>query len=145
MHFVCPLENCRRMRLRLAIKRLGNIDYLTPENVQEQIRIRISCVFFYLLLILLYPQKKDIPKIPQLAKMAKLKKKLTREERLEKKRKAERLHDQRIKNDPIKNAELKEKEKYHRKNEKGQVRSIKDLTNREQQAVRKIWREKTEM
>ncbi|CAH1991835.1 unnamed protein product [Acanthoscelides obtectus] len=65
---------------------------------------------------------------------------------LEKKRQAERPRDQRIKNDPIKNAELKEKEKekYHRKEEKVQVRSIKDLTDREQRAMRKIWREQTE-
>ncbi|CAH1986453.1 unnamed protein product [Acanthoscelides obtectus] len=65
---------------------------------------------------------------------------------LEKKRQAERPRDQRIKNDPIKNAELKEKEKekYHRKKEKVQVRSIKDLTDREQRAMRKIWREQTE-
>ncbi|CAH1979468.1 unnamed protein product, partial [Acanthoscelides obtectus] len=64
----------------------------------------------------------------------------------EKKRQAERPRDQRIKNDPIKNAELKgkEKEKYHRKKEKVQVRSIKDLTDREQRAMRKIWREQTE-
>lgn len=77
--------------------------------------------------------------------MANVKKKQTREERLEKKRQAEKLRYQRIKNDPVKNAELKEKEKqqYKKKKEKGQVKSINDMTKREQRAVRKIWREKT--
>lgn len=77
--------------------------------------------------------------------MVNVKKKQTREERLEKKRQAERLRYQRIKNDPIKNAELKEKERqqYQKKKEKGQIRSIHDMTEREQRAIRKIWREKT--
>lgn len=77
--------------------------------------------------------------------MANVKKKQTREERLEKKRQAEKLRYQRIKNDPVKNAELKEKEKqqYKKKKEKGQIKSINDMTKREQRAVRKIWREKT--
>ncbi|XP_039763047.1 ATP-dependent RNA helicase DBP3-like isoform X2 [Pararge aegeria] len=77
--------------------------------------------------------------------MANAKKKQTREERLEKKRQAEKLRYQRIKNDPVKNAELKEKEKqqYKKKKEKGQIKSINDMTKREQRAVRKIWREKT--
>ncbi|KAF5279395.1 hypothetical protein FQA39_LY05505 [Lamprigera yunnana] len=67
--------------------------------------------------------------------MANVKKKQTREERLEKKGQAEKFRYQRIKNDPVKNAELKEKEK-------GQIKSINDMTKREQRAVRKIWREK---
>ncbi|KAL3276308.1 hypothetical protein HHI36_024243 [Cryptolaemus montrouzieri] len=75
----------------------------------------------------------------------KVKKKQTREERLEKKRQAEKLRYQRIKNDPVKNAQLKEKEKqqYKKKKEKGQIKSIKDMSEREQRAIRKIWREKT--
>ncbi|KAF5276899.1 hypothetical protein FQA39_LY06450 [Lamprigera yunnana] len=77
--------------------------------------------------------------------MANVKKKQTRDERLEKKRQAEKLRYQRIKNDPVKNAELKEKEKqqYKKKKEKEQIKSINDMTKREQRAVRKIWREKT--
>ncbi|KAL3274298.1 hypothetical protein HHI36_015703 [Cryptolaemus montrouzieri] len=75
----------------------------------------------------------------------KVKKKQTREERLEKKRQAEKLRYQRIKNDPVKNAQLKEKEKqqYKKKKEKGQIKTIKDMSEREQRAIRKIWREKT--
>lgn len=77
--------------------------------------------------------------------MANVKKKQTREERLEKKRQAEKLRYQRLKNDPVKNAELKEKEKqqYKKKKEKGQIKSINDMTEREKRAIRKIWREKT--
>ncbi|CAF4951139.1 unnamed protein product [Pieris macdunnoughi] len=77
--------------------------------------------------------------------MANVKKKQTREERLEKKRQTEKLRYQRIKNDPVKNAKLKEKERqqYKKKKEKGQIKSINDMTEREQRAVRKIWREKT--
>lgn len=77
--------------------------------------------------------------------MANKKKKQTREERLEKKRQAERLRYQRLKRDPVKNAELKEKEKekYIKKKEKGLIKSVKDMTEREQRAIRKIWREKT--
>ncbi|KAL4712046.1 hypothetical protein ACJJTC_003713 [Scirpophaga incertulas] len=77
--------------------------------------------------------------------MVNVKKKQTREEKLEKKRQAERLRYQRIKNDPVKNAELKEKERqqYQKKKEKGQIKSIHDMTEREQRAIRKIWREKT--
>ncbi|CAH0731052.1 unnamed protein product, partial [Brenthis ino] len=71
--------------------------------------------------------------------MANVKMKQTREERLEKKRQAEKLRYQRIKNDPVKNAELKEKERqqYKKKKEKGQVKSINDMTEREQRAVKK--------
>ncbi|KAK0074342.1 hypothetical protein PV325_008480 [Microctonus aethiopoides] len=77
--------------------------------------------------------------------MAKTKKKQTREERLEKKREAERLRYQRIKCDPGKNEQLKEKEKlkYQRKKENGRIKSINDMTEREQRTIRKIWREKT--
>ncbi|CAF4937685.1 unnamed protein product [Pieris macdunnoughi] len=59
--------------------------------------------------------------------MANVKKKQTREERLEKKRQTEKLRYQRIK----------------KRSEKGQIKSINDMTEREQRAVRKIWREKT--
>lgn len=77
--------------------------------------------------------------------MAKTKKKQMREERLEKKREAERLGHQRIKCDPGKNEQLKEKEKleYQRKKENGQIKSINDMTGREKRTIRKIWREKT--
>lgn len=71
-------------------------------------------------------------------------KKLTREEHLEKKRLAERLRYQRIKNDPEKYSQQKEKEKkkYERKKEKGTIKTVNQMTPREQRKARKIWREK---
>lgn len=77
--------------------------------------------------------------------MANFKKKQTRKEMLEKKRQSEKLRYQRNKNDPVKNAALKkkEKQKYEKKKETGQIKSIHDMTKREQRAVRKIWRERT--
>lgn len=71
-------------------------------------------------------------------------KKLTREERLERKRFAERLRYQRIKNDPEKYAQQKEKDrrKYHMKKEKGTIKTINQMTSREQRKARKLWREK---
>lgn len=76
--------------------------------------------------------------------MANVKKKQTRQERL-KKRQAEKLLYQRIKNDPARNAELKEKERqqYKKKKGMGQIKSVKNMTEREKRAIRKIWREKT--
>ena len=61
-----------------------------------------------------------------LTKYGKYKTKQTREEKLEKKRQAQKLRYQEIKNDPVKYAELKEKEKqkYQRKKKKGQSKSI---------------------
>lgn len=77
--------------------------------------------------------------------MTRTKTKQTREERLEKKRIAERLRYQRIKSDPIKLARLKEKERrnYLKKKETGKLKSVKNMTPREQRAIRKIWVEKT--
>ncbi|RVE54116.1 hypothetical protein evm_001239 [Chilo suppressalis] len=53
------------------------------------------------------------------------KKKQTREERLEKKRQAERLRYQRMKSDPVKNAKLKDQEKlnYFKKRRKDKLKS----------------------
>ena len=71
-------------------------------------------------------------------------KKLTREERLEKKRVAERLRYQRIKNNPEKYAQQKEKEKkkYERKKEKGTIKTVNQMTPREKRKARKLWKEK---
>ncbi|KAL4703592.1 hypothetical protein ACJJTC_003331 [Scirpophaga incertulas] len=71
-------------------------------------------------------------------------KKQTREERLERKRLTERLRYQRIKNDPEKYSQQKEKEKkkYERKKEKGAIKTINQMTSREQRKARKLWREK---
>ncbi|CAG9569822.1 unnamed protein product [Danaus chrysippus] len=71
-------------------------------------------------------------------------KKLSREERLEKKRLAERLRYQRIKNDPERYSQQKEKEKkkYERKKEKGTIKTVNQMTPREQRKARKIWRER---
>lgn len=71
-------------------------------------------------------------------------KKLTREEKLQKKREAERLRYQRIKNDPekYKLQKLKEKEKYLKKKEKGLIKTIDQMTPREQRKARKIWKKK---
>lgn len=67
----------------------------------------------------------------------------TREEILEQKRIAERLRYQRLKNDPQKKEELKEKErqKYRKKKEKGKRKLVKDMSRREHKAVKKVWRE----
>lgn len=57
-------------------------------------------------------------------------KKLTREERLEKKRQAEQLRYQRIKNDPEKYElqKQKDKEKYLKKKEKGLIKTVDQMT-----------------
>lgn len=70
---------------------------------------------------------------------------MTREERLEKKRAAERLRYQRIKNDPEKYAQLKAKEhmKYEKKKEKGKIKTVNQMTAEEKEQARKSWREKT--
>lgn len=70
------------------------------------------------------------------------KSKLTREETLKKKREAEKARLARIKSDPIKLAEYKEKQKlqYLRKKEKGQRKNVEDMTPREQRITRKKWK-----
>lgn len=70
------------------------------------------------------------------------KQKLSREEILQKKREAEKARLSRIRNDPVKLAEYKEKERlrYLKKKEKGQRKSIKDMTPREQRITRKNWK-----
>ena len=72
---------------------------------------------------------------------------MTREERLEKKRIAERIRYQRIKNDKDKYAQqkVKEREKYEKKKEKGVIKTVKQMTPREQRKARKVWREKAKI
>ncbi|KAL4714255.1 hypothetical protein ACJJTC_009607 [Scirpophaga incertulas] len=67
----------------------------------------------------------------------------TREEILEQKRIAERLRYQRLKNDPQKKEEMKEKErqKYQKKKEKGTRKLVQDMSRREHKAVKKTWKE----
>ncbi|KAL3286807.1 hypothetical protein HHI36_001300 [Cryptolaemus montrouzieri] len=74
-------------------------------------------------------------------------KKMMREERLEKKRIAERLRYQRIKNDPDKYAQrkVKERKNYEKKGDNGTIRTAKQMTPREQRKARKIWREKAKI
>ncbi|CAG9787380.1 unnamed protein product [Diatraea saccharalis] len=71
------------------------------------------------------------------------KKKLSRVEILEKKRKAESLRYERLKNDPQKREEMREKErlKYIIKKEKGIRKLVKDMNPREHKSVKKAWRE----
>ncbi|CAG9839219.1 unnamed protein product [Diabrotica balteata] len=71
-------------------------------------------------------------------------KKLTREERLQKKREAEKLRYQKIKNDPEKYElqKQKEKQKYLNKKEKGLIKTVDQMTPREQRKAQKIWRKK---
>ncbi|KAF5278151.1 hypothetical protein FQA39_LY05996 [Lamprigera yunnana] len=70
------------------------------------------------------------------------KNKLTRKNILKKKREAEKARLPRIKSDPIKLAEYKEKQKlrYLRKKEKGQRKNVKEMTSREQRITRKNWK-----
>lgn len=65
--------------------------------------------------------------------MAPRKKKLSREELLQKKRDAERQRYEKRKNDPQKREEMREKEKlkYQKKKEKGLRKLVKDMTPRE--------------
>lgn len=72
-------------------------------------------------------------------------KKLTREEKLQKKREAKRLRYQRIKNDPekYKLQKLKEK-KYLKKKEKGLIKTVDQMTPREQPKHEKYGRRKQE-
>ncbi|KAK9878718.1 hypothetical protein WA026_023511 [Henosepilachna vigintioctopunctata] len=73
--------------------------------------------------------------------------KMTREERLEKNRIAERLRYQRIKNDPDKYArqKVKEREKNEKKKNKGSIETVKQMTPRVQRKARKIWREEAKI
>lgn len=75
--------------------------------------------------------------------MAPKKKKLSREEVLQKKREAERLRYQRRKNDPQRREEMREKEKlkYQKKKEKGLRKLVKDMTPREHRSALKTWKE----
>ncbi|CAG9577524.1 unnamed protein product [Danaus chrysippus] len=68
----------------------------------------------------------------------------TREEILEQKRIAEQLRYQRLKNDPQKLEEMKEKErlKYQKKKEKGSIKLVKDMSRREHRAAKKTWKER---
>lgn len=70
------------------------------------------------------------------------KKKMTREEILLKKRLRERERYKKMKQDPILQAEMKEKErmKYAQKKKKKQVKAAKDMTTRELRQKRKQWK-----
>ncbi|RVE50183.1 hypothetical protein evm_005206 [Chilo suppressalis] len=74
---------------------------------------------------------------------AKRRRKQTKEERLEKKRGAERRRYHRMRSDPIKHAEMQEKQrqKYLEKKLKLQKRTINDMSQSEKKATRKKWRE----
>lgn len=75
--------------------------------------------------------------------MAPRKKKLSREEILERKREVERRRYQRLKNDPQKREELREKErlKYIKKKEIGKRKVVADMTPREHREAKKKWKE----
>ncbi|KAF9410992.1 hypothetical protein HW555_010124 [Spodoptera exigua] len=77
-----------------------------------------------------------------IAAMRPKKKPKTKEEIKEQKRIAERLRYQRLKNDPVKREQLKEKERrnYQREKEKGTRKLVKDMCRREHKAVAKEWR-----
>lgn len=68
---------------------------------------------------------------------------LCREEILHNKREAEKARLAKIKSDPIKLAEYKEKQRlqYLKKKEKGQRKNIEQMTPREQRTTRKKWKE----
>lgn len=74
--------------------------------------------------------------------MAQRKKKLSKEEILQRKREAERKRYERIKNDPQKREELREKErlKYLKKKEKGTRKLVENMTSREHREAKKKWR-----
>nr|CAI5837124.1 unnamed protein product [Callosobruchus analis] len=67
----------------------------------------------------------------------------SREEVLERKRIAERLRYQRLKNDPEKRQQMKENErkKYQMKKIKGTRKLVKDMDRREHKAAKRIWKE----
>nr|CAH7768590.1 unnamed protein product [Callosobruchus chinensis] len=67
----------------------------------------------------------------------------TKEERLRKKREAERRRYYRLKQDPVGREQLRQKEIAHylKKKEKNVVKPIKDLNDRDKRRKRKQWRE----
>lgn len=67
----------------------------------------------------------------------------TREEKLRKKREAERKRYQRLKQDPVGREKLRQKEitQYLKKKEKNVIKPMKDLSVRDQRRKRKQWRE----
>ncbi|XP_022819027.1 uncharacterized protein LOC111353248 [Spodoptera litura] len=75
--------------------------------------------------------------------MAPKKKKATKEEILQKKREAERKRYAKIKNDPQKREELREKErlKYLKKKEKGTRKLVENMTPREHRDAKKKWKQ----
>lgn len=70
------------------------------------------------------------------------KNKLTREETRRKKSEADRLRYQRLKNDPLKREELREKEsiKYQKQKEKGLRKLVKDMSPSEHKKIKKKWK-----
>lgn len=82
--------------------------------------------------------------MPYIVTDYKTKKKLTREEKLQRKREAEKLRYQKIKNDPVKNKLQKQKEKlrYLIKKEKGMIKTVDQMTYKEQIQARMKWRKK---
>lgn len=77
-----------------------------------------------------------------IAAMPPKKKPKTKEKIKEQKGIAERLRYQRLKNDPVKREQLKEKERlnYQRKKEKSIRKLVKYMSRREHKAVTKEWR-----
>lgn len=79
--------------------------------------------------------------------MAKPRKKMSDEEKKEKRREQIRLSMRRnrkkIKKDPAALEEMrrKDRDRYHKKKEKGLIKTIKDHTPRQQRKIRKYWRE----
>lgn len=70
------------------------------------------------------------------------KQKLSKDDILKKKREAEKARLARIKSNPIKLAEYKEKQRlqYLKKKEKGQRKNVKEMTPREQRMTRQKWK-----
>lgn len=73
------------------------------------------------------------------------KKKKSEEDRKREKKEAERKRREKIKENPALRAEAarKEHERYLQRKAKGQIKSIKEMTKREQRSKRKQWRENT--
>lgn len=80
--------------------------------------------------------------------MAKTRKKLTEDEKKAKRREQKKLTmrklREKMKNNPtaLDEERRKARERYHKRKEKGLVKTISDLPRREQKAVRKDWRER---
>lgn len=79
--------------------------------------------------------------------MARPRKKLTQAQKLDRKRDQKKnsmkRYRQRLKQDPValEEARRKDRERKKKKKEQGSVKTIKDLTPREQRNLRKYWRE----